>query len=397
MVELEQRYPSLPESHSPLWRTLQDGTSRLLAAVTPTYVQEAARDAEHLRLLTALDVASALYVPLVVRGRVLGALALFAPAPGPRFGAEDLALTEEVGRRAALALDNARLYARARDAVRAREEFLSIAAHELRTPVTVITGLAQLLRRDHRRGLVDEARLDRTLQLIAESSVRLATLTDDLLDVSRLQTGHFQVRAEPVDLPAFVTGIVERDAERLGPDHRLRVSTPAPNSEPLRVHADPLRLEQVLVNLIENAVKYSPDGGPVQVTVRRSRPGERPGERPASAPASAPAGPARASPGIPQRGPLSKCRTPGSASPQGRRTPSSSLSTGPPTPPSARSGGWAWGSTSARSIVERHGGRIWAQSPGEGQGSTFSVWLPALSAPSPPAAAAPGAATPLPR
>ena len=232
MAELEQRYPPLPEGHSPLWQTLQDGTSRLLAAVTPAYVQEAARDAAHRRLLTALDVASALYVPLVVRGRVVGALALFATAPGPHFGAEDLALTEEVGRRAALALDNARLYARARDAVRAREEFLSIAAHELRTPVTVVTGLAQLLQRDRRRGPVDEARLDRALQLIAESSARLAMLTDDLLDVSRLQTGHFRVRAEPVDLPAFVAGIVERDAERLGQRHRLRVSPPDPDPAP---------------------------------------------------------------------------------------------------------------------------------------------------------------------
>jgi two-component system, OmpR family, sensor kinase len=326
----------------------------------------------------------------VVWGRVVGALALFATAPGPHFGAEDLALTEEVGRRAALAraalaLDNARLYARARDAVRAREEFLSIAAHELRTPVTVVTGLAQLLQRDRRRGPVDEARLDRALQLIAESSARLAMLTDDLLDVSRLQTGHFRVRAEPVDLPAFVAGIVERDAERLGQRHRLRVSPPDPDpdSQPLRVNADPLRLEQVLVNLIENAVKYSPEGGPIQVTVRPARPGEVPGG--VSADASASAGGAvvievqDSGIGLP----------PGAADavfePFGRA----------PNATNRQIRGMGLGLYLCRRIVERHGGRIWARSPGEGQGSTFSVWLPAFPAPSPEAPA--GAATPSPR
>jgi PAS domain S-box-containing protein len=394
MAELEQRYPPLPEEHSPLWQTLQDGSSRLLVAVTPAHIQEAARDAEHLRLLTALGVASALYVPLVVRGRVVGALALFATAPGPHFGAEDLALTEEVGRRAALALDNARLYARSRDAVRAREEFLSIAAHELRTPVTVVTGLAQLLLRDRRRGLVDEARLDRALQLIAESSARLALLTDDLLDVSRLQTGHFRVRAEPVDLPAFVAGIVERDAERLGQRHRLRVSPPdpdpasGPDSRPLRVNADPLRLEQVLVNLIENAVKYSPEGGPIRVTVRPARPGDAPGGVATDAGASASAG----------GGVVIEVQDAGIGLPPGAADAVFEPFGRAPNATNRQIRGMGLGLYLCRRIVERHGGRIWARSPGEGQGSTFSVWLPALPAPSPaaPAGAPAGAATPSP-
>src|SRR5207237_5313285 len=128
-------------------------------------------------------------VPLGARGRVLGALALFSTDPARRYGSSDLALAEELARRAALSLDNARLYREAQDAVRARDEFLSIASHELLTPVTGLKSTAELMLRRHDRGDHDPARLAAAFQTILTASDRLADLTDDLLDVSRIRLG----------------------------------------------------------------------------------------------------------------------------------------------------------------------------------------------------------------
>jgi len=373
--DLERNYPPRPDEDSPLLDTLREGTPRLVPTVEAEALARYARDPEHLRLLQALGCTSALFVPLVARGRVLGVLGLFAATAGRRFGGEDLALTEEVGRRTALALDNARLYTRARDAVRASDEFLSIAAHELRTPVTIVTGLAQLLQRDRRRGSLDDVRLDRALKLIAESSARLAALTDDLLDVSRLQTGHFSVRAEPVDLVSFVRALVERDAERL--DERRRL-TFGGDAAACVVNADPVRLEQVLVNLIDNAVKYSPDGGPVDVAVRR-----------AGAAGAAAAGAAAA--GGPADGAIVEVRDQGIGVPPGAEATIFQPFGRAPNAAARQIRGMGLGLYLCRNIVERHGGRIWAESPGEGQGTTVRFWLPTVADHLPAAAASGGA------
>jgi signal transduction histidine kinase len=361
--DLERAYPPRLDEDSPLLQTLREGAPRLVPTVDAEGLARYARDPQHLHLLQALGCTSALFVPLIARGRVLGVLGLFVATAGRRFSAEDLALTEEVGRRTALALDNARLYTRARDAVRARDEFLSIAAHELRTPVTIVTGLAQLLQRDRRRGSLDEARLDRALKLIAESSARLAALTDDLLDVSRLQTGHFAVRAEPVNLVSFVRALVERDAERLDERRRLNFGAGGEDAVACVVNADPVRLEQVLVNLIDNAVKYSPDGGPVDVAVRRAGPDDAAG-------GDAPAG-----------GAIVEVRDQGIGVPPGAETTIFQPFGRAPNAAARQIRGMGLGLYLCRNIVERHGGRIWAESPGEGQGTTVRVWLPTVAAP----------------
>jgi signal transduction histidine kinase len=287
---------------------------------------------------------SLLYAPLISRGRVQGALALFMSGTGRRFGEEDRAIAIEMARRASLALENARLYREAHDAVHARDEFLSIASHELRTPVTAISGVAQVTLRSQQRGTLDDARLTRALDQLIRGSQRLVTLTEDLLDVSRLQTGRFELRPEDLDLPDFVADFVDRFSAQLDEGHRVTLDAVA---EPLTVQADPARLEQVLSNLLSNAVKYTPGGGEIAVSV--SQEGAR------SLVSVQDCGI-----GLPAASEASIFEPFGRAPNAARR----------------QIAGLGLGLYICRQIVERHGGEIWATSRGDDRGSTFTFCLP---------------------
>ncbi|MCC6178894.1 MAG: PAS domain S-box protein [Chloroflexi bacterium] len=344
MNDLVQRYPLRAGGRSQAWRAIETGRSLLVPTVTDELLADSAEDVEHLHLLQTLGFSSALYVPFIVQGRTIGAIGLYSDESRRRFTPDDLAIAEEVARRAALALDNARLYRNAQDAVHARDEFLSIASHELRTPVTALSGVAQLLRRARRRGILDDARLDRALDQIAHSSARLSALTEDLLDVSRLQSGHFKLRPERLDLVGVVRETVEQYREQL--DERYSLRFHAADAE-CSVCSDPTRLEQVIENLLGNAAKYSPEGGPIEVTVERDGGGVRLDVRDHGI-------------GLP----------PGTEGqifrPFGRA----------PNAAERQIQGLGLGLYICRQIVERHDGRIWATSDGDGQGTTMSVWLP---------------------
>ena len=171
-------------------------------------------------------------------------------------------------RSALVAVERERLLSRehaariaAEEAVRTRDTFLSLASHELKTPLTSLMGNAQLLQ----RGLVGEVadRERRKLDAIIRQGHRLHLLTDQLLDSSRLQYGQLSIERAALDLSALVERVVE-EARATTTSHRLEVYGA---TEPVIVHGDALRLEQVLQNLIGNAIKYSPQGDRVVVTV----------------------------------------------------------------------------------------------------------------------------------
>jgi PAS domain S-box-containing protein len=327
-----------------LWKALQKREPLLIPVVTDETMVAYAQNAEHLALLRALSLSSLLYAPLVHDGRVQGAIALFMSGSGRHFGDEDRAIAVEIARRASLALENARLYEAANAAVQARDEFLSIASHELRTPVTAISGIAQVALRSKQRGALDDARLTRVLEQLIRGSQRLVTLTEDLLDVSRLQTGRFDLRPEPLDVSAFVTDFADRFGATLAEAHHLTLHV---ESSGLVVRADPARLEQVLANLLNNAVKYSPHGGMLTVSV--SRDDER-----------ATVAVQDEGIGVP----------PGTAEtifqPFGRA----------PNAAHRQIQGLGLGLYICRQIMERHGGGIRAESDGDGCGTTMRFWLP---------------------
>ena len=168
------------------------------------------------------------------------------------------ALNEQL---ATLAVENARLYGESQAALLVRDEFLSVAAHELKTPVTSVRGYAQLLLRQCAQGdVLEPARVCQALQVIDRQSDRLTRLVSHLLDVSRLETGKLALEQKVTDVARLVEEVAG-DARARTAAHALRVTVPGP----VQAVVDPLRLEQVLTNLVDNAIKYSPNGGPIEL------------------------------------------------------------------------------------------------------------------------------------
>jgi signal transduction histidine kinase len=231
-----------------------------------------------------------------------------------------------------------------RRAGEARDEFLSVAAHELKTPLTSLKGFVQVLLRQAERGqAADPARLTRSLRTIDEQSQKLARLVTQLLDVSRIDAGRLGLEARGTDLVRLVADAVAAARTRSA-RHALALRAPAS----LTAWVDPLRLEQVLTNLLENATKFSPGGGPVEVRVWREG-------RQARVAVS------DRGPGVPpdQRGRLFQRFF------QARG--------------SERMGGMGLGLYISRQIVELHGGRLTAEFPRAG-GTRMVVALPLADA-----------------
>ncbi|WP_437294541.1 AAA family ATPase [Sorangium sp. So ce426] len=225
-------------------------------------------DARALPLMQQIGVHAYLRVPLSARDRCLGVMFLLATAPQRRYGPADLALAEELGRRAGLALDNARLYALAREAIGRRDEFLTIASHELKTPLTSlqiqIQRIERLVRRDPSAHL-NPARIEAMLHVLHRQSARLGNLVNELLDVSRLNAGRLTLACEPIELTRLTCDIVDRVAPQLA---AAGCRAELDMDEPVVGFWDRARLEQVLQNLLSNAMKYGMHQ-PIHVGVRR--------------------------------------------------------------------------------------------------------------------------------
>lgn len=239
----------------------------------------------------------------------------------------------------------------AEEAVRARDTFLSIAAHELRTPLTGLKGGAQLLLRRQARGQLDPERLAAGLDDLNRAIDRLTALTDDLLDVTRLRTGQLPLVPRPLDLAALAGEALHRAHDRADDGHRLILE--APPDLPL-VLADVVRIEQVFTNLVDNAVKYSPVGGTIAVTLRAAHDGVAVSVRDAGI-------------GFPPG------MTEAIFAPFGRAE--NAVASNLP--------GMGLGLYICRNIVERHGGWMRAESAGEGRGTTVTFWLPLAGPPGP--------------
>lgn len=214
-----------------------------------------------------LPVRSYLAVPVVSRsGEVLGGLFFGHSTPGI-FTERDERLVVGIAGQAAIAIDNARLYDQAQQAIRAREEFLSMASHELKTPLTTLKVSAQLLARQISQPELDRDRLWAYADRLQVQMSRMEQLVADLLDVSRIQQGRLDLRPEVCDLREIAEDVLTRceEASERSECHRLVLGAP----EPVGVVIDPIRIDQALTNLVTNALKYSPDGGTIQLTVAR--------------------------------------------------------------------------------------------------------------------------------
>ena len=244
---------------------LCEGRASLVPEVTDTLMRQVAQNAQHLEAMRRLGIRSLLTVPLLAHGRILGALTLLMTRTDRRYSLADQTFAQELAHRAALSVDNARLYREAQEAIRLRDEFLSIASHELKTPLTPLSLKLQAI--DRAAALHPDSPLTPLVRSHVAAGLRqvrrLAALMVDLLDVSRIVSGSFLLKRERVDLMAVVhevTALFVPRAQQQG--SVLRVSAEGS----LLGQWDRTRLEQVVANLLDNALKYG-SGSPVDVSV----------------------------------------------------------------------------------------------------------------------------------
>jgi signal transduction histidine kinase len=267
-LELARRYPLDPDEPHGVARVLRTGEPDWMELLPDEVLVASARgDEERLRLYRALGLRSYVCVPLRARGRVLGALSLVYAESGRRYGEADLRLAEDLGQRAGLAVDNARLYSASQAAVRLRDEFLGVASHELKTPLTPLQLKVQALQRRvsaEPDALLPAQQVGQVLSAVSAQTRKLSLLVNGLLDVSRVGAGKLELHRAPVDLGPLVLEVAHAfESEASKACCPLRVLLPG---SPVVGHWDALRLEQVVTNLLANALKYGA-GHPVTLEV----------------------------------------------------------------------------------------------------------------------------------
>jgi PAS domain S-box-containing protein len=246
-----------------LAQVLADGGAQLFAEISPAAFDPGAAQTELVRLLRELGTTSAITVAMKARSRVVGAISFGSSSAERRYGASELAVAEELGRRAALALENARLYHEGQAALRRREQFLAIAAHELKTPLTSLKlRLQTLLIELDKPGPDRQVTHDRA-SAAERQTKRLARLVDELLDVSSIHADRMRLERQDLDLVKVLQSVVARFQEETASRH---IDMAVHATAPVLGKWDRVRIEQVITNLVSNAIKYG-EGRPVRITV----------------------------------------------------------------------------------------------------------------------------------
>ena len=279
--------------------------------------------------------------------KFVGRRLVHSPSPGASpaqpFEADEVSLIEDLAGRAAVAVENARLYRHVEENDRRKNEFLAMLAHELRNPLAPIRSAAELLKMLE----IDNENLNWASEVIARQVDHLVRLVDDLLDISRITGGKIQLRVETIDARSVVDRAVETSRPLLDErKHTLKLSVP---NQPLPIKADPVRLAQVLANLLNNAAKYTEPGGTIELELIRSG----------------------------SEAVFSVCDNGVGISAE-KLSAVFELFTQVDHSLDRAQGGLGIGLTLVRRLVELHGGTVQASSEGANRGSQFVIRLPAL-------------------
>lgn len=343
ILELRRRYPPPADADYGSIKVLRTGQSELRSTISDSIFEQIAQDADHLRLLQQLGVKASIVVPMMVHDRKFGTIALVKTKAIRRYDRADLEMAEELARRTAIALDNARLYQEAQEANRTKDEFLAIVSHELRNPLNSMLGWAQLLRKRQ----FEDPTVSRAHEIIARNARLQNKLIEDLLDVSRIIQNRLEISRQSV----YLVPVIDAAIETFRPNAEAKAIQISSHLDPLtgQVLGDSERLEQVVSNLLSNAIKFTPNGGRVEVRLE-------------------------------QVGSLAQITVTDTG--QGisadflpfiferfRQADASKTRS---------QSGLGLGLAIVRHLVELHGGTVYAASEGEGKGTTFTVQLPLL-------------------
>lgn len=248
--------PLVPHLH----RALVEGEPTLIPEIDQRLIAQHALDAEHEAVIRALAPTSVACVPLKLGEKIIGALVWYTTDDTRRYDQRDLELAEELARRAALAVENARLYHESEQATRSRDQMLGVVAHDLRNPLNTMLMAAELL--------ADSAPPDspthRHATIVQRAGERMNRLVQDLLDVKRMESGRLAIEPRRMSCQSLVLEAVET-LRSLASSASVDLVMDAVGDEPPPVLADPHRIQQVFSNLIGNAIKFTPKGGRVIV------------------------------------------------------------------------------------------------------------------------------------
>jgi PAS domain S-box-containing protein len=359
--ELQRRYPT-DLDRGITGRILRTGQPALVRELSPDLLEKGAQSPEHLELLRALQLRSFIGVPLRREDRPVGVISLVMAESNRAYGEADLELALALAERASVALDKARLFseqvearalleqarAEAEAANRSKDEFLAILGHELRNPLAPILTALHVMKIRGGNGLERE-------RAVIERQVRhVVRLVDDLLDVSRITRGTVEIAREPVELADVVSKALEMTSPLIEQrQHEVTVEVPPG----LVVNGDPVRLAQILANLVSNAAKFTAPSGRISVRAHAE-----------------------------ERQVVLQVQDDGVGIPADLLPRVFDLFTQGGQPLDRAGGGLGLGLAIARRLVGLHGGTLEAHSDGPGTGSTFTVRLPQrLAAPHTPA------------
>ncbi len=267
--ELRERYPPDPDAPRGVTQVFRSGEPLLYEEISDEMLAAGARNEEHLRLMRELELRSAMIVPMNARGRTIGVITFVSSRSDVRFGDADLDMAMSLAQRAALAVDNARLYLRAQRAVQARESLLAVVSHDLRNPLGVVRMVAGAMSSRPPDGSVPD--MHRQAEILDRNAGQMERLIRDLLDFSRLESGSLSVSFENHAFDEIIEHAIET-ARYAGEERGIRIER---SGSPLNIgmRCDRERLLQVLGNLLRNAIEHSAENGHVEVTAARD--GER--------------------------------------------------------------------------------------------------------------------------
>jgi len=262
--EIERRWPPDVTQPSAVQEVIRHRRAVHVRDVTDELIAAGARDAEHRDALRRLGLHEVLVVPLIGRGHVFGAMTVGNSTSRPALAPDEVATIEDLGRRAGAAVDSALLLADSQASLRLQEEFMAVTSHDMRTPLAAVRGYAQLARRHLTGDRQDLEAVDRWLGDIDESPTRLPSLVSEFMDAILLRAGQeVPIQLQPTDLVAIVVERV-REHEGAAEGHTFTISL---EHESIIGNWDPARIGRVLDNLLGNAVKFSPNGGAVEIDV----------------------------------------------------------------------------------------------------------------------------------
>ena len=341
--DMQRRFPLDLNTPHTIAKVLRTGKPEWFSDISDELMEAVIRNPAEIRMLREFDIKASMIVPLIARGRTIGTLTFISSESARRYTEDDLALATELARRAALAIDNARLYRRAQEANHAKDEFLATLSHELRTPLTPIIGWVHMMT----TGQLSDADIAHGLAVIAKNSQSLSRLINDLLDMSAILSGKMRIDTLPVPLESVVQEAIETVRPQAAKQKIQLELVPCERIAEVVVSGDRTRLVQVFWNLLANAVKFSPDGSRVRVVCEIANGAARihfedEGE------------------GI----------SPDFIPHVFERFRQQDMST------TKMHGGLGIGLALVKSFVEAHGGTVAAASAGEGRGSRFTVTLP---------------------